>query len=75
MIENTLLALLERAHPGRPRDELLLLIAETPDRPGAKATQKPVQRRVGSRPRTDASMERRRSWAASGRVLPTSSRR
>src|SRR3954471_5528061 len=27
-------------------------------------------RRVGSRPRTDASMERRRRWAASGRLPP-----
>ena len=34
------------------------------------ASSKPVQRRVGSRPRTDASMERRRSWAASGRMPP-----
>src|SRR5919107_6002466 len=31
---------------------------------------KPVQRRVGSRPRSSASMERRRSWAASGRLPP-----
>jgi hypothetical protein len=34
------------------------------------APHKPVQRHVGSRPRTDASMERRRSWAASGRLPP-----
>jgi len=33
-------------------------------------TQKPVQRRVGSRPRSPASMERRRSWAASGHLPP-----
>jgi len=33
-------------------------------------TQKPVQRRVGSRPRTAASMERRRSWAACGHLPP-----
>jgi len=33
--------------------------------------QKPVQRRlVGSRPRTPASMERRRRWAASGALPP-----
>src|SRR5215212_1029607 len=32
--------------------------------------QKPVQRRVGSRPRSAASMERRRSWAASGAMPP-----
>ena len=32
--------------------------------------EKPVQRRVGSRPRSSASMERRRSWAAAGRLPP-----
>ena len=31
---------------------------------------KPAQRRVGSRPRSPASMERRRSWAAAGRLPP-----
>lgn len=31
---------------------------------------KPAPRRVGSRPRTDTSMERRRRWAASGRLPP-----
>jgi hypothetical protein len=34
------------------------------------ATQKPVQRRLGSRPRTPASLERRRRWAASGALPP-----
>jgi hypothetical protein len=34
------------------------------------APQKPVQRRVGSRPRSPASMERRRSWAACGAMPP-----
>src|SRR4051794_14216189 len=34
------------------------------------APHKPVQRRVGSRPRSPASMERRRSWAASGHLPP-----
>src|ERR671932_965519 len=34
------------------------------------ASGKPVQRRVGSRPRSPASMERRRSWAAAGRLPP-----
>jgi hypothetical protein len=34
------------------------------------ATEKPVQRRVGSRPRSSVSMERRRSWAAAGRLPP-----
>jgi hypothetical protein len=33
--------------------------------------EKAVQRRVGSRPRSSASMERRRSWAAAGRLPPT----
>ncbi len=32
--------------------------------------QKPTQRRVGSRPRSPASMERRRSWAACGAMPP-----
>src|SRR5215217_7484807 len=34
------------------------------------APQKPIQRRLGSRPRTPASMERRRRWAASGALPP-----
>src|SRR5689334_24366739 len=34
------------------------------------AAQKPVQRRLGSRPRSPASMERRRRWAASGALPP-----
>ena len=34
------------------------------------APERPVQRRDGSRPRSSASMERRRSWAASGRLPP-----
>src|SRR3954463_11262186 len=34
------------------------------------AAQKPLQRRLGSRPRSPASMERRRRWAASGAVPP-----
>src|SRR5215213_4346923 len=34
------------------------------------ASQKRVQRRFGSRPRSDASMERRRRWAASGALPP-----
>jgi hypothetical protein len=34
------------------------------------APEKPVQRRAGSRPRSPASMERRRSWAAAGRLPP-----
>src|SRR3954465_15780759 len=35
------------------------------------APQKPIQRRLGSRPRSDASMERRRRWAASGCLPPS----
>src|SRR3954464_667543 len=34
------------------------------------AAQKPMQRRLGSRPRSPASMERRRHWAASGALPP-----
>src|SRR5215204_292214 len=34
------------------------------------APQKPVQRRFGSRPKTPASLERRRRWAASGAMPP-----
>src|SRR4051794_22818073 len=34
------------------------------------ATPKPARRRFGSRPRSDASMERRRRWAASGCLPP-----
>ncbi len=36
----------------------------------APVSQKPVQRRFGSRPRTTASMERRRRWASSGAMPP-----
>jgi hypothetical protein len=36
----------------------------------AVAPQRVAQRRVGSRPRTSASLERRRSWAASGALPP-----
>jgi hypothetical protein len=35
------------------------------------APEKPAQRRMGSRPRSFASMERRRSWAAAGRLPPS----
>src|SRR3954466_9241553 len=34
------------------------------------ARQKPAQRLLGSRPRSPASMERRRRWAASGALPP-----
>ncbi len=49
-------------------EELSNLIAT---RKALPAPEKPTQRRVGSRPRSSASMERRRSWAAAGR-LPSS---
>jgi hypothetical protein len=45
-------------------DTLINTRAATP------ATEAPARRRVGSRPRSSASMERRRSWAAAGRVPP-----
>lgn len=65
-----LLRLLEQAYPGRSQADLLAMIEATPDARPVRAPEKPAQRRVGSRPRTDASMERRRSWAASGRLPP-----
>ena len=40
------------------------------DSPPAQDTATSVRRVVGSRPRSDASMERRRRWAASGRLPP-----
>ncbi|TXM92100.1 helix-turn-helix domain-containing protein, partial [Methylobacterium sp. WL103] len=45
-----------------------VFITETPSSPPG-LTGAP-RSRVGSRPRTDASMERRRRWAASGRLPP-----
>ncbi|MCJ2016298.1 helix-turn-helix domain-containing protein, partial [Methylobacterium sp. E-065] len=39
------------------------------DLPAQKCVGRP-RRAVGSRPRTEASMERRRRWAASGRLPP-----
>ncbi len=39
-------------------------------RKAVKAPQKPAQRPVGTRPRTDASMDRRRRWASSGAMPP-----
>ncbi len=65
-----LLRLLEQAHPERDQADLLAMIDALPDRRAAAAPQKPVQRRLGSRARTPASIERRRSWAAAGRMPP-----
>ena len=39
-------------------------------RKAVPAPERPVQRRVGSRPRSPASMERRRRWASSGAMPP-----
>src|SRR3712207_3067759 len=61
-----LLRLLELAHPGRSQSDLLAMLDAVPDRKAARATEKPTQRRVGARPRTDASVERRRSLASQG---------
>ncbi len=65
-----LLALLAVAHPNATQGDLLAMLDAVPDSPAAKTPRKPAQARSGSRPRTDASMERRRSWAASGRMPP-----
>jgi hypothetical protein len=62
-----LLALLAVAHPNATQGDLLAMLDAVPDRP-EKPSQKPAGARSGSRPRTDASMERRRSWAFSGRL-------
>jgi hypothetical protein len=48
--------------------EVLSTLIEARKAPAASPT--PTRRPVGSRPRTDASMERRRRWAASGRLPP-----
>jgi hypothetical protein len=62
-----LLALLAVAHPNASQGDLLAMLDAVPDRP-EKPSQKPAHARSGSRPRTDASMERRRAWAFSGRL-------
>ncbi len=51
MSENDFLRLLEQAYPGRAQADLLAMIEATPDARAAKAAEKPVQRRVGSRPK------------------------
>jgi len=45
-------------------------VAGLPARDAAQQLAGAARRAVGSRPRTDASMERRRRWAASGRLPP-----
>jgi AraC-like DNA-binding protein len=62
-----LLALLEQTRPDLSPAERLALIADTPD---ARAPEKPVRRVVGARPRTAASVERRRSLASQGWFPP-----
>jgi hypothetical protein len=61
-----LLRLLEQAHPNASQGDLLAMLDAIPD----KAARKPVHARVGSRPITPASVERRRSWSSSGRLPP-----
>ncbi len=61
-----LLRLLAQAHPNRTQGDLLAMLGDIPN----KSAQKPAHARVGSRPRTAASVERRRSWAACGRLPP-----
>src|SRR5215212_9551081 len=65
-MSNDLLRLLEQAHPERSQGDLLAMLDAIPD----KAASKPVRARVGSMPITPASVERRRSWAAAGRLPP-----
>jgi DNA-binding transcriptional ArsR family regulator len=55
-------------HVGEDEAQALSDLIEA--RKALPATQKPAQRRVGSRPRSAASMERRRSWAACGHLPP-----
>ena len=63
----TLSGLIEarQAGVGKGMVEIAIPSDASPDRTGSP------RRRTGSRPRTDASMERRRRWAASGRLPPS----
>ena len=61
------------AVPSRPRTGQISNSTGTDSEAGTAEPRKLVQaarRAVGSRPRTDASIERRRRWAASGRLPP-----
>src|SRR3954447_6458525 len=51
-------------------EEASALSAALEARKALPPAHKPAQRRSGSRPRSPASMERRRSWAASGHLPP-----
>jgi len=66
-------SLLWRAHAaGSIADDDAQALAELIEaRKDVPAPGRPVQRRVGSRPRSSASMARRRSWAAAGHLPPT----
>src|SRR5215212_3211222 len=56
---------------GLVTDDEAKALAETIEAKKAlPAPLKPVQRRLGSRPRSPASIERRRRWAASGALPP-----
>nr|WP_246733450.1 hypothetical protein [Methylobacterium sp. BTF04] len=50
--------------------EALSALIEARKAPAASPAPGPVKLRTGSRPRTDASMARRRRWAAAGRLPP-----
>jgi len=65
-------SLLWRAHAAGSvtEDEAQALAELIEARKAVPTPGKPTQRRVGSRPRTDDSMARRRSWAAGGRLPP-----
>ncbi len=82
MSQSDLLRLLELAHPGRPQADLLAMIEATPDRPGARSSQKAQDgrsRRSGiypprkpQRPPVRAlAIERRRRLASSGPLPPS----
>jgi hypothetical protein len=58
------------ASRGLSDDEAQALSELVAARKALPAPEKPPQRRVGSRPRSPASMERRRSWVASGHLPP-----
>jgi hypothetical protein len=62
------------ARTDAPASRRLSLAAPTASNPGDSAPAQDragsTKRTVGSRPRTDASLERRRRWAASGRLPP-----
>lgn len=56
-------------HVSESEAEALAALIEA--RQAVPATPRPAPVRRGSRPRTDASLERRRRWAASGRLPPS----